>query len=249
VTDSLGTTWELYGKRPSFTFAEPDTYTVKCNVFDEWGNFGSDTINITVTDTTPPGGVSDLTVDDKGLGKVVLEWSPSTDPDVAGYRIYRKQGADGTWDMVAELSPASSSYTDEDVEPGKTYRYRVEAFDADGNEGPPTEQTHETEEPETEGVFPWWMIIVAFILGLIVALVIGEARLRKQKGREEDEDTLPSDEDTLAAVAMEEGMDDAEEDEPLMDEEDSDLEAISLEGLEEMDAPPSGGASDWEETR
>jgi PKD repeat protein len=255
VKDSSGTEWELYGKLPSFTFVEPGEYTVSCQVSDAWGNAGSDTINMTVTDTTPPDGVGDLTVDDKGLGKVVLEWSPSTDPDVAGYRIYRREGATGTWEMVAELGPTTTEYTDEKVEPGKTYRYRVEAFDADGNEAPPTEQAHQAEEPETEGVFPWWMIVVAFIVGLAVAMVIGEARLRKQRGKEEDAETLPSDDDTLEAIDMEEEMDedledvDIDGDEPMVDEDDSDLAAVTLEGLAEMDAPSSGGASEWEETR
>jgi hypothetical protein len=198
--------------------------------------------------------VGDLTVDDKGLGKVVLEWSPSADSDVAGYRIYRKEGADGTWEMVAELGPSSTSYTDEEVEPGKTYRYRVEAFDADGNEAPPTEQTHETEEPETTGVFPWWLIVVAFILGLAIALVIGEARLRKQKGREEDEDALPSDEDTLEAVEVEEELeevdpDDIEAEDVDVPDEADELAAVTLEGLAEMDAPHRPDPSDWEETR
>jgi len=251
IKDDGGTEWEIYGKRPSFTFVEPGTYIVTCDVADSWGNTGTDSITINVTDTTPPGGVGDLTVDDKGLGKVVLEWSPSSDSDVAGYRIYRKQGGDGTWEMVAELSPTSTSYTDENVEPGKEYRYRVEAFDADGNEAPPTEQTHQTEEPETDGTFPWWMIVVAFILGLVAALIVGEARLRKQKGREEDEDALPSDDDTLAAVAMEEELEevDVDVDETPVDEEGSDIAAITPEGLEEMDRPSSGGPSDWEETR
>jgi PKD repeat protein len=251
VKDDIGTEWELYGKLPSFTFAEPGEYTVTCAVSDAWGNTGSDSINITVTDTTPPGGVGDLTVDDKGLGKVVLEWSPSSDSDVAGYRIYRREGSSGTWEMVAELGPTATEYTDEEVEPGKTYRYRVEAFDADGNEAPPTEQAHQAEEPETTGAFPWWMIVVAFIVGLAVALVIGEARLRKQKGKEEDEDALPSDEDTLEAVDMQEELEevDVEADDLPLDEDESDMAAITLEGLAEMDGPSSSGPSEWEETK
>jgi hypothetical protein len=173
---------------------------------------------------------------------------------VAGYRIYRKAGAAGTWEMVAELGPTVSSYTDEDVEPGKTYRYRVEAFDGDGNEAPPTEQTHETEEPETTGTFPWWLIVVAFILGLAIALVIGEARLRKQKGREEDEDTLPSDEDTLEAVHVEDELEEVDEDGVDIEEDDvpaeaDELAAVTLEGLAEMDRPTGSDPSDWEETR
>jgi len=248
IEDAAGTEWELYGIRPSFTFAEPGAYTVTCLVLDSWGNSGSDSMTVNVTDTTPPGGVKDLVVDDKGLGKVVLEWSPTTDPDVAGFRIYRRQGADGTWELVAELGPSATSYTDEEVEPGKTYRYRVEAFDEDGNEGPPVEQSHDTESPEEEGVFPWWLIVVAFIAGLAVAFVIGEARLRKQKGDEEDETTLPSDEDTLEAVEMDEDLEEVDPDEIEGETHDeaSSLSAVTLEEMAEMDTHEVSG---WEETR
>jgi hypothetical protein len=172
---------------------------------------------------------------------------------VAGYRIYRKEGAAGTWEMVAELGPTATTYTDEKVEPGSTYRYRVEAFDAEGNEAPPTEQAHQTEEPETTGVFPWWMIIVAFIIGLAVALVIGEARLRKQKGEEEDEENLPSDEDTLEAVDMDEELEEVEPDDLDVEEdgipdEAEQLSAITLEEMAEMEGGPAD-PSDWEESR
>ncbi|MCJ2540280.1 MAG: PKD domain-containing protein, partial [Candidatus Thermoplasmatota archaeon] len=248
IEDGTGAEWELYVIQPNFIFIEPGDYTVTCDVTDAWGNTGSDSIIVTVADTTAPGGVSDLIVDDKGLGKVILEWSPSTDSDVAGYRIYRRQGSTGEWEMVAELGPTLTSYSDGAVEPGKTYRYRVEAFDGDGNEAPPTEQAHQTEEPETEGVFPWWMIVVAFIIGLAAAMVIGEARLRKQKGKEEDEAALPPEEDTLEAVEIEGGLEDVEVeggDAEVPDVEDSDLAAITLEGLTEMDEPGPGTSSEW----
>jgi hypothetical protein len=245
IIDPLGTEWDLYGMRTSFTFLEPGIYTVTAEVADAWSNEGSDTINVTVQDTTPPGAVSDLIVKDDGVGKVFLEWSPSTDPDVAGYRIFRKEGKDGTWVEVATLGPTITSYEDK-VEPGKEYRYRVEAFDADDNVAPPTEHAYDAVEPGTEGTFPWWMIVVAFILGLAIAIAIGEVRLRKQKGREKDEDILPSDEDTLEAVEIEDevdGIGDVEE-APEDLEEVSNIEAMSIAGLAEMDSTP---ASEWEE--
>ncbi|NOQ54200.1 MAG: hypothetical protein GQ558_06310, partial [Thermoplasmata archaeon] len=247
IVDPLGTEWDLYGMRTSFTFLDPGIYTVTAEVADAWNNEGSDIINVTVQDRTPPGAVGDLIVKDDGVGKVFLEWSPSTAPDVAGYRIFRKEGQDGTWVEVATLGPTVTSYEDK-VEPGKEYRYRVEAFDTDDNVAPPTEHAYDAVEPGTEGQFPWWMIVVAFILGLAIAIAVGEARLRKQKGREKDEDILPSDEDTLEAVEIEDevdGIGDLEE-APEDPEEVSTIEAMSIAGLAEMDTTP---ASEWEEDR
>ena len=66
IIDPLGTEWDLYGMRTSFTFLEPGIYTVTAEVADAWSNEGSDTINVTVQDRTPPGAVSDLIVKDDG---------------------------------------------------------------------------------------------------------------------------------------------------------------------------------------
>jgi hypothetical protein len=65
-------------------------------------------------------------------GSVELVWEPSAAPDLAGYRIYRAPGA-GSFEKLAETREAPS-YSDAKIEPGKTYRYAVTAFDKVGNE-------------------------------------------------------------------------------------------------------------------
>jgi hypothetical protein len=242
VLDGGATEVELVGSRPTFTFLEPSIYTVTAYVTDASGNEGSDSLNVTVKDTTPPGVVKDLVVDDKGVGEVTLEWSSSSDPDIAGFRVYRKQEGDPEWELVATLGPTETEYTDDNVEPGEKYRYRVEAFDTSDNVAPPVDQTHETEEPARTGVFPWWVIIIAFLIGLAVAMAIEESRMRRQKGREED--TLPEEEETLEAVDIEGEDADVEVGDDAL-EEVAGIEAMSLEGLAQLDH--KGGASEWEE--
>ena len=244
ITASNGTAWELLGSRPTFTFLQPGVYTVTAYVADAAGNEGSDFLNVTVSDTTPPGVIEDLIVDDKGVGEVTLEWSPSSDSDIAGFRVYRKQAGDPEWEMVATLGPTETVYTDDNVEPGEKYRYRVEAFDTSDNVAPPVDQGHETEEPARSGVFPWWVIIIAFLIGLAIAMAVEESRMRRQKGREEDE--LPDDEETLEAVDIEgEDVDVVAEDAPEGLEEVSGIEATSLEGIAELDH--KADMSEWEE--
>jgi hypothetical protein len=86
---------------------------------------------ITPRDTYPPpvpAGVAAVV----STGSIELMWDRGTAPDLAGYRIYRAPGA-GPFEKLAEAREAPS-YSDRSVEPGKSYRYAVSAFDKIGNE-------------------------------------------------------------------------------------------------------------------
>jgi fibronectin type 3 domain-containing protein len=63
---------------------------------------------------------------------IELAWERNTEPDLAGYRLYRA-AADGAFEKIAEVSQVPS-YSDHKVEHGKTYRYAVSAVDQSGNE-------------------------------------------------------------------------------------------------------------------
>ena len=63
---------------------------------------------------------------------IELSWEGDTEPDLAGYRVYRATGA-GPFGKIGEMV-ATPSYSDRDVEHGKTYRYAVSAIDKTGNE-------------------------------------------------------------------------------------------------------------------
>lgn len=57
---------------------------------------------------------------------VKVSWS--TQPDVNGYRIYRKTSTADKWVCQRSVNSRISSYTDKNVESGKTYCYTVRAF-------------------------------------------------------------------------------------------------------------------------
>jgi len=73
-------------------------------------------------------------------GGVTLAWETTSDTDVDYYAVYRYDGA-GIFREVAnsDLEPIATvtgtAYTDADATPGKTWSYRVVAFDFSGNRG------------------------------------------------------------------------------------------------------------------
>jgi hypothetical protein len=74
----------------------------------------------------------------KGLNAIAaaenieLVWERDTEPDLAGYRLYRAVG-DGNLEKIADIQDAPS-YSDRKLESGKRYRYAVSAVDRSGNE-------------------------------------------------------------------------------------------------------------------
>jgi len=88
-------------------------------------------VSHTPKDTFPPAVPSGLRAV-PAANSIELAWDVNTEPDLAGYRIYRATG-DGPFEKFADggLIP---SYSDTAIEHGKQYRYAVAAFDKAGNE-------------------------------------------------------------------------------------------------------------------
>jgi predicted small lipoprotein YifL len=82
----------------------------------------------------PPAGLVALADE----GAIRLLWDESRAPDLAGYRLSRRSG-DAPWQPLAPEPVTGVEHTDRDVEPGRTYRYRVTVVDGLGNESDPAE--------------------------------------------------------------------------------------------------------------
>lgn len=65
---------------------------------------------------------------------IQLSWERNTEPDLAGYRIYRAFGS-GLMVKIAE-STGAANFRDESVSSRGLYRYSISAFDKKGNESP-----------------------------------------------------------------------------------------------------------------
>jgi hypothetical protein len=97
---------------------------------------------VSVRDIAPPATPGGLAVLPREGGLELL-WSPSSEPDLAGYRVYRSE-AGAAEQKVAEVPPARPSWLDASAERGVRYRYSITAFDQAGNESPHSEPVEAT---------------------------------------------------------------------------------------------------------
>jgi hypothetical protein len=84
----------------------------------------------------PPAPPSGLTASVAG-GAVALDWADNTEPDLAGYRVYRVGPLPGPAIPLTTGLLTPSGYTDSAAPPAVTSTYRVTAVDSAGNESSP----------------------------------------------------------------------------------------------------------------
>lgn len=86
---------------------------------------------ITPKDVFPPAAPARLTAT-TSASTVELSWDANTEPDLAGYRVYRSVNG-APFEKIGDVNEIPA-YSDRAVQPGKTYRYAVTAVDKSGNE-------------------------------------------------------------------------------------------------------------------
>jgi hypothetical protein len=109
---------------------------------------GDDTPDVKVfaDDVFPPAVPSGLQAVYSGPGQppfIDLIWAPDTDPDLAGYNVYRREEGTSPVKLNAELV-RTPAYRDSSVTPGKHYSYAVSAVDLRGNESTRSEEAGES---------------------------------------------------------------------------------------------------------
>jgi hypothetical protein len=97
-------------------------------------------------DIYPPGVPTGLQAVFSGPGQpplIDLLWAPDTDADLAGYNVYRRE--EGTQSVKVNTDLVKTpAFRDQNVAPGKTYRYSVSALDLRGNESARSEEASES---------------------------------------------------------------------------------------------------------
>jgi hypothetical protein len=91
-------------------------------------------------DTFAPAAPEGLTAG-SAMGVISLFWATSTEPDVAGYNIYRAEATNTSelkWVKLNQPPHALNTFRDEQAVRGKTYFYKVTAVDRAGNESGPS---------------------------------------------------------------------------------------------------------------
>lgn len=109
---------------------------------------GDDSVTLTVLahDVFPPVQPSGVQAVFSSVGQkpfIDLTWFPNSEPDLAGYNVWRREVSGKATKINSQLIKAPS-FRDEQVTPGATYFYSVSAVDLRGNESPLSEETSES---------------------------------------------------------------------------------------------------------
>ncbi|HUO61623.1 MAG TPA: hypothetical protein VMU24_13205 [Candidatus Acidoferrales bacterium] len=105
----------------------------------------SQVVRVFVHDVFPPHAPTGLQAVFSSVGQrpfVDLTWDPNMEPDLAGYDVYRKPKGQPEQKLNNELLRAPS-FRDENVAPGETYTYSVDAVDLRGNRSPRSTESTE----------------------------------------------------------------------------------------------------------
>lgn len=98
----------------------------------------SESLVTTPRDIFPPAAPSGLVVL-AGEGLISLSWRPGTEPDLDGYRVWRKEAGGPDFAPLGGGLVRAIVFTDASAAKGGTYVYAVSAVDRTGNEGPKSE--------------------------------------------------------------------------------------------------------------
>jgi hypothetical protein len=80
----------------------------------------------------------------EAVASIDLSWRPNTEPDLAGYIVYRREEG-GDWQRISPAEPlAGPAFRDTHVETGQTYSYAVSAVDQSGHESERSAEARET---------------------------------------------------------------------------------------------------------
>jgi fibronectin type 3 domain-containing protein len=97
-------------------------------------------------DTTPPAAPAGLTPTPNSAEVLVeLYWTANTEPDLAGYKVYRSLTSGSGYAALTPSPIAGTTYIDPVPAPG-TYYYVITAVDASGNESDPSIEASATVE-------------------------------------------------------------------------------------------------------
>jgi len=119
----------------SIEFGTRYTYYVQAVAGELLQSATTESQPITPEDVFPPLSPAGLAAE-QGINSIDLSWERNTEPRFQGYNVYRSSGGSAP-EKIASLIPAPT-YSDHQIESGKTYRYTVTAVGVNGRESPPS---------------------------------------------------------------------------------------------------------------
>ena len=137
-------------KDRNFKFGEKYTYVVRSVSLGTEGqpveSLNSNSLELSPVDIYPPSAPGQISPA-PAPGRIALFWPANPEADVAGYLIYRSSDPNLPKEKWTKLTPGlytKTTFTDENVEGGKTYYYYIVAVDNVSNASPPSEVVSET---------------------------------------------------------------------------------------------------------
>jgi fibronectin type 3 domain-containing protein len=137
-------------KDPAFKFGSTYRYYVRAvSLGTEGGqveSLNSNSITVSPRDTFPPAAPSSITVA-AAPGRLSIFFPANTEPDIAGYNIYRSTDPNLAKEQWTKLNPQlldKTTFQDERVESGTKYYYYIVALDQAGNVSERSEVVSET---------------------------------------------------------------------------------------------------------
>ncbi|HZG84162.1 fibronectin type III domain-containing protein, partial [Paenibacillus sp.] len=133
------------------------TYNVRITIRDAAGNSASRTV-VYALDHDAPAAPQNL-IGRYGSGVVNLTWEKPADLDLKIYKLYRATSAAGPFTMIKEINSTALTYTDNTIQPGLTYYYKLRATDKFDQEGPESNvaaayAVMDTEPPVVQNIAP-----------------------------------------------------------------------------------------------
>jgi fibronectin type 3 domain-containing protein len=129
----------------TFKFGDKYVYLVRSVSLGTEGkpveSLDSNKLPLAPVDVYPPAAPENLSVG-PAPGRLSIFWVANSEPDLAGYYVYRSTDPNLPKDKWLKLTPTlytKTTFTDQNVEAGKTYYYYVVAVDAAGNRSPASE--------------------------------------------------------------------------------------------------------------
>jgi predicted phage tail protein len=133
----------------NFKFGEKYIYVVRAvslgTLAKPVESLNSDSVDAAPLDTYPPSAPTGVQVG-PAPGRLSVFFAANPEPDLAGYLIYRSTDPNlpkARWTLLTAALWTRTTFTDENVEPGRTYYYYVIAVDTSGNKSPPSDVVSE----------------------------------------------------------------------------------------------------------